>query len=91
MLRTQNSLMAVDSTIQQLTQKANEIKNLEKNGIALQNDVLKAELALTNAKVTREDVYNSLQVAVFNLNLLLGSPRMPNLFCRTIMRRMALT
>lgn len=73
-LRTQNSLIAVDSTIQQLTQKANEVKNLEKSGIALQNDVLKADLALTSAKVTREDVYNSLQVAVFNLNLLLGQP-----------------
>ena len=64
--------MVVDSTILQLTQKSNEVKNLEKSGIALQNDVLKADLALTNAKVSREDVYNSLQVAVFNLNLLLG-------------------
>jgi outer membrane protein TolC len=48
--------------------------NLEKNGIMARNDLLKAQLQTSNIELALLDAENNANLAMVNLNLLLGQP-----------------
>jgi outer membrane protein len=54
--------------------RLNDAKNFVKQGTALENDQLKAELAVSQLEMTQKEVNNAIEVANFNLALLLGLP-----------------
>ncbi len=51
-----------------------DIKSYVKNGTALENDQLKAEIAVAQLELTAKDFDNAIEVANFNLDLMLGLP-----------------
>lgn len=52
--------------------RLSDVKSYVKNGTALKNDQLKVELALSQLEMNQKEVANAIEVANFNLNLLLG-------------------
>ena len=50
------------------------VKNMEKNGIATSNDVLKVELQQSNIELARIDISNNCSIANYNFNILIGLP-----------------
>jgi len=51
-----------------------DLSNLEKNGLLARNDLLTAELHVSNAELALLDAQNSWDLANFNMNLMLGLP-----------------
>ncbi len=54
--------------------RLNDVKNFVKSGTALENDQLKAEIAVSQLELSSKDVENAIQVANFNMDLMLGLP-----------------
>lgn len=54
--------------------RLNDVKNYVVQGTALENDQLKAELAVSQLEMTQKEVNNAIEVANFNLAMLLGLP-----------------
>ena len=54
--------------------RLNDVKNFVKQGTALENDQLKGELAVSQVEMSQIEVQNAIEVANFNLNLMLGLP-----------------
>lgn len=51
-----------------------DFSNLEKNGLLARNDLLKSQLETSNFELALVDAQNSIQLAMVNMNLLLGLP-----------------
>ena len=51
-----------------------DVKNFVNSGTALENDQLKAEIAVSQLELSTKDVENALEVANFNMDLMLGLP-----------------
>ena len=64
----------VDENMERLDAHVVDTKNLMKAGLATRNDLLKIEVQGSNAKLTQIDAVNDVQVALMNLNNLLGLP-----------------
>ncbi len=62
----------VDENVARLEIYAKDTENLLKAGLATRNDLLKIQVQLSNAKLTQIDAVNDLQVALMNLNNLIG-------------------
>lgn len=71
-LRAQNTLTILDTSIIHLQKKVEEVENFEANGLALKNDVLKAQMAVNNAKLARIDIINAIETSKYNLALMIG-------------------
>jgi outer membrane protein TolC len=54
--------------------RLNDIKNFVKQGTAIENDQLRAELAVSQLDVNKKDIENAIETANFNLDLMLGLP-----------------
>jgi outer membrane protein len=54
--------------------RLNDIKNYVKQGTALENDQIKAELAVSQIEMSQKEVLNNIEANNFNLNLMLGLP-----------------
>jgi outer membrane protein len=68
---------ALDLVSENLTQARERVKvfsNLEKNGLLARNDLLKAELQVSNTELTQLDMENNWQLANLNMDLMLGLP-----------------
>ena len=52
----------------------NDVQNFVKNGTALDNDALKADLAISQLEMAKKDVENTIHVALYNACILLGLP-----------------
>lgn len=52
----------------------NDVQNFVKNGTALENDALKADLAISQLEMAKKDVENAIHVALYNACILLGLP-----------------
>ena len=52
--------------------RLNDVKNFVKQGTALENDQLKGELAVSQVEMNQMEVKNAIEVANFNLDLMLG-------------------
>lgn len=54
--------------------RLNDAKNFVKQGTALENDQLKAELAVSQIEISQKEVANAIEANNFNINLMLGLP-----------------
>ncbi len=54
--------------------RLNDVKNFVKSGTALENDQLKAEITVSQLELSTKDVENAIEVANFNMALMLGLP-----------------
>lgn len=54
--------------------RLSDVRNFEKNGIVARNDVMRSELQVSNAELSKIDADNGLQITNFNLTVLLGLP-----------------
>lgn len=64
----------VEDNLAQSKQRDTDFSNLEKNGLLARNDLLKAQLETSNLELTLLDAQNNIQLAMVNMNLLLGLP-----------------
>lgn len=55
-------------------ERVRELSNMEKNGLLARNDLLKAQLQASNLELSLLDAQNNEQVAMVNMNLMLGLP-----------------
>jgi len=56
------------------TERVKQFTSLERNGVIPRNDLLKAELQVSNIEVSLMDAENNWKLANINMNLLLGLP-----------------
>ena len=70
--QTRETRRFVDENVARLETYAKDTENLLKAGMATRNDLLKIQVQLSNAKLTQIDAVNDLQVAMMNLNNLIG-------------------
>lgn len=71
LLETRRTL---EESLHQEQQRVNEFKNLEDQGMLARNDRLKAELQANNVELALTEVNNNVQLASYNLSILLGLP-----------------
>jgi len=64
----------VEENLKQAEQRAEEFRNLEKNGVLPRNDRLRAELQANSIELGLTEVNNNVQMAEYNLIILLGLP-----------------
>ena len=64
----------VEENLQQSRQRDTDFINMERNGTLARNDLLRAQQETSNLELTLLDAQNSNQLAVVNMNLLLGLP-----------------
>jgi outer membrane protein len=64
----------VDENVTRLEMYEKDTHNLLKAGLATRNDLLKIQVQSSNAKLTQIDAANDRQVAMMNLNNLIGQP-----------------
>ncbi|MCS6809147.1 MAG: TolC family protein [Bacteroidota bacterium] len=61
-------------TIEQVNARLADAQSLLKNGLLTQNDILRLQLQLSNAKIAKIDADNAERLAALQLNTLLGLP-----------------
>ena len=71
-LRTSKKI--IETNIKTLSLSQQDIKNFVKQGVALENDALKIDLAITNLQSNMIDISNSISALNFNLVLSAGLP-----------------
>jgi outer membrane protein len=71
-LQTSRQVITENGNI--LRGRLNDIKSYVKNGTALENDQLTAEIAVSQLELTGTEFDNAIEVANFNLDLMLGLP-----------------
>ncbi|WP_107685740.1 TolC family protein [Niastella koreensis] len=64
----------VDSNLAQSRARDTDFSNLEQNGTLARNDLLKAQQETSNLELSLLDAQNNLQLAIVNMNLMLGLP-----------------
>ena len=64
----------VNENVGRLETYEKDTQNLLKAGLATRNDLLKIQVQLSNAKLTQIDAANDMQVAMMNLNNVIGQP-----------------
>jgi len=74
LFKIQQTEKAVEENIAQVTHHLRDIRNYEKNGIALRNDVLKIELQLSDLEHSLIEINSAQDVASYNLSITLGLP-----------------
>jgi outer membrane protein len=72
---TKASSAIIEANVKTLTEREQDLKNLVKQGLALENDVLKISLAITSLQSNLADVTNAIAALNFNLSILTGLPR----------------
>jgi outer membrane protein TolC len=63
-----------DDNVAQITAHLNDVKNLEDQGLATINDMLAAEVQLSNGQLAQVDANNNAQIALVALDNTLGIP-----------------
>ena len=72
--KLQSSLDILEKNLVVLRGRATDVKNFVQGGIALENDKLKSELAISQVEMSQKEVANAIEVANFNLDLMLNLP-----------------
>ena len=72
--KLQESQRILQENTKVLDGRLTDIKNFAKNGTALENDVLKTDLAVTQLQTSQKEIDNLVETARFNLSLMLGLP-----------------
>ena len=74
LFKSKAAVEIVNENLAQAQQRVKDLSNLEKNGLLARNDLLTAELHVSNAELALLDAQNSWDLANFNMNLMLGLP-----------------
>jgi outer membrane protein TolC len=69
----------VKENLSDAQQRVKEFTNLEKNGLLARNDLLKAQLQVSNTELALLDAENNWQLANINMNLMLGLSETTNI------------
>ena len=64
----------IDENMKALDEKIRELQSLERNGVALHNDVLKVELQKTNLQISKMEVESAKTSAYYSLAIMTGLP-----------------
>jgi outer membrane protein len=64
----------VNENLQSARERATQFSNLEKNGLLPRNDLLKAQLQVSNTELALLDAQNNWKLANINMDLMLGLP-----------------
>jgi outer membrane protein TolC len=72
--KAQETVNIVKENLRTSLSRDSNFSNLEKNGIMARNDLLKAQLQTSNIELALLDAENNANLAMVNLNLLLGQP-----------------
>jgi len=67
------SAQILDENLSLLDEKEREVNNLLKEGVVTSNEVLKIQLEKSNLQLSKVDVKNAKEVALYNLSLLIGA------------------
>jgi outer membrane protein len=70
--KLQQTLIVLDSNIAQTQVRVNDVSKFKEAGLALNNDVMRAELQKTNLLVTKADIESMVKIYNFNMCVLLG-------------------
>ncbi|MBL0104151.1 MAG: TolC family protein [Bacteroidetes bacterium] len=70
--KLQASKNVLNENLQQIRERIRETELAEKNGLATKNDVLRWQLQESNLELSQLDLQNSIDVANYSMNLLLG-------------------
>lgn len=70
--KAQAAVNLVQENLKQARQRVKDFSNLEQNGLLARNDLLKAQLQESNVELTLVDAENNMEIANFNMNLMLG-------------------
>jgi outer membrane protein TolC len=68
------SQQLIDSNMKDLGEREREINNLVNAGMATKNDLLRIQLQRSNTELSKKEVDNARQVALYNLKLIIGLP-----------------
>jgi len=68
------AVQLVEENLQQSRQRDTDFINLERNGMLARNDLLKAQQETSNLELSLLDAQNNRQLAMVNMNLMLGLP-----------------
>jgi outer membrane protein len=74
LFKAKTAVFLVKENLAQSQQRTKDFANLEKNGLLPRNDLLKTELQSSNVELSLLDAENNMQIANFNMDLLLGLP-----------------
>lgn len=72
--KLQEAVKVFDRNLQTAQNRLNDTRNLNKQGLALDNDVLRAELSVTQIETARLETQNALTASQYALDVLLGLP-----------------
>jgi len=64
----------IDENIEQIKQRLNEVQDAYNKGTAIQNDVLRVQLQLSNTQLAQIEANNNISVVNFNFDIMLGLP-----------------
>lgn len=74
LFKAKTAVMLVRENLNQSKHREQDFANMEKNGLMARNDLLKAQLQTSNVELNLLDAENNLQLAMVNMNLMLGLP-----------------
>ncbi|MGQ9818421.1 MAG: TolC family protein [Candidatus Kapaibacteriales bacterium] len=67
-------LQSTQENIRQLEAHLLDLENFQKNGLAIENDLLKVKVQIANLKVMKLDFENNIKLGKINLAILIGIP-----------------
>lgn len=70
--KAKENLRSIDSSLAQFKAHLKDIQNLKDNGFAMDNDVLKVQVQLSNTEMQRIEAANNVSLAMMSLNNALG-------------------
>jgi outer membrane protein len=73
------TVMLIQQNLTESQQRVKDFSNLEKNGIAAKNDLLKVELQSSNVELLLADAQTNWNLACINMDIMLGLPEQTQL------------
>lgn len=74
LFKLQRAHEVVEENLKLLSAHVDEVSDFAKHGLATQNDLLRTQLQLSNARLTEIDIQNQIETENFNLDIMLGLP-----------------
>jgi outer membrane protein len=74
LFKAKSAVDLYNKNLEQANQRVKDFRNLEQNGLLARNDLMKAELQVSNTELALLDAQNNWQLANVNMNLMLGLP-----------------
>lgn len=71
--KTYNIIALVKENLRQAEQRVADFTSMEKNGLIARNDLLKAQLQVSNVQLSLLEAENDFALANFNMNVLMGT------------------